>query len=236
MNTNKVLLFCVFSWLGCIFGCNEEDIPLYGDQNYIQFVKDLSIDSTTIAFFYAPQATSIDSFVIVKMTGRAYSQDMEYSIVVDSNLTTMQEGIHYKLPSKTYFKATQLRDTFPVTFYKRQELQEHALRLVLRVRSNENFQQGQMEYNYKVFIAHDIISRPSWWTDEISTNYLGDYSDDKYRYFIQVNEGIDFIEISQSEIRAYALKLKYWLEEQKIATGKPITDEHGNEITVTVNG
>lgn len=225
----------IIGWLilcGCILGCHEEDIPKYYGSNHIQFVKDLTKDSTTVSFLYAPEATELDSFLIVKMTGRPYLQDMEYKISVDRKFTDMEEGTHYKLPENTFFKTGQLRDTLPITFYRTEEMKKKAFRLVLRVETNETFLTGQTEYCYKVFVVHDMISQPGWWTKEVTDFYLGTYSDTRYRYFLEATEGVDLTKATTSEIRAYALMFKYWIERQD----KPITEDNGDKITLPVNG
>jgi hypothetical protein len=217
--------------------CQEAEIPLYSGGNNIQFVKNLAVDSTTVAFLLAPGATELDSFLIVKTTGLGYPAETPYKISVDQQFTTAVEGTHFKLPTTTTFKAGAMRDTLPITFYRTAEMKTRSFRLVLRVEENEAFKPGQLQYQYKIFVVHDKIAQPDWWTTSVSTSYLGPYSDKKYQFFIDVTGIADMTGASISELRVRALQLKYWLEEYKAGNnGIPMTEDNGDEMTVPING
>jgi hypothetical protein len=216
--------------------CQEAEIPLYNGGNNIQFVKNLTRDSTTVAFLLAPGQTEIDSIFIVKTTGLGYPTETPYKISVDRQFTTAIEGTHFRLPAKTTFKPNATRDTTSVTFYRTPDMKTSSFRLVLRVEENDFFRLGQGEYQYKVFIVHDKIAQPAWWTTTISNTYLGSYSDLKYQKFIDVTGIADLTGATVSEIRIYSLQLKYWLEEYKIANGEPMREVNGDEMKVPISG
>jgi hypothetical protein len=217
--------------------CQEADIPLYSGENYIQFVKNITVDSTTVAFLLAPGATELDSSLIVKTTGLGYPTEAPYKISVDRQLTTAVEGTHFKLPTTTTFKPGSMRDTLSITFYRTVDMKTNTFRLVLRVEGNNAFKPGQLQYQYKVFVVHDKIARPDWWTANVASSYLGVYSDLKYQTFIDVTGIADMTGATTSEIRVRALQLKYWLEEYKVLNnGRPMTEENGDEMVVPING
>jgi hypothetical protein len=231
----EIIMLLTATLLG-LSSCQEAEIQLYSWENYIQFVKNLTTDSTTIAFLMAPGATELDSFLIVKTTGLGYPKETPYKISVDRQFTTAVEGTHFKLPDKTTFKAGAMRDTIPVTFYRTADMKTRSFRLVLRVEENEAFKPGQLQYQYKVFIVHDNISQPAWWNWDVIGYYLGAYSDLKYQTFINVTGIADMTGATRSELRIRALELKYWLEQYKVDHGIPMTDENGGEMTVPING
>jgi hypothetical protein len=173
--------------------------------------------------------------LIVETAGLAYPVEKSYKISVDKQLSTAIEGQHYKLPEKTAFKAGQNRDTLTIKFYRTADMKNQSFRLVLRVEENENFKLGQIQYQYKVFLVHDKISQPAWWTASVSTSFLGAYSNLKYQYFIDVTGIADLTGASTSELRIYALMLKYWLEQQK-QNGHTVLEENGDEMVLPVNG
>jgi hypothetical protein len=190
----------------------------------------------------------LDSILVVEAAGIPYSVEKEYKISIDRQFTTAVEGTHFRMPDKTVFKAGAMRDTLAIKFIRTEEMKDSAFRLVLRVEENENFKLGQIEYQYKVFIVHDKIAQPAWWTTtqpsptlaylNVATNYLGTYSDLKYRYFIEVTGKVDFpgaLADNISEIMNYARLFKYWLAEQKL-NNNTILEENGNEMTVPVGG
>jgi hypothetical protein len=231
----KIVLMLVSACLLWLTGCQEDKIDLYHGDHYIRIIKNLTSDSTTVAFLLAPGATELDSMLIVETAGLAYPIEKLYKISVDKQLTTAIEGKHFKLPEKTTFKAGQNRDTIPIKFCRTADMKDQSFRLVLRVEENENFKLGQIQYQYKVFLVHDKISQPAWWTTDVSYSYLGSYSDLKYQYFIDVTGIADLTDATYSELRVYALKLKYWLEEQK-QNGHTILEVNGDEMVVPMNG
>ncbi|MDR0765552.1 MAG: DUF4843 domain-containing protein [Odoribacteraceae bacterium] len=216
--------------------CQEAEIPLYNGGNNVQFVKNLARDSTTVAFLLAPGQVEIDSVFIVKTTGLGYPEETPYKISVDRQFTTAIEGTHFQLPGKTTFKPNAMRDTTSVKFYRTPDMKTNSFRLVLRLEGNEFFRVGQGEYLYKVFVVHDKIARPAWWTESVSSTYLGTYSDLKYQKFIDVTGIADLTGASASEIRVRSLQLKYWLEEYKIANGEPFRENNGDEMKVPISG
>jgi hypothetical protein len=199
-------------------------------------VKNLTTDSTTIAFLLAPGKTEVDSLLIVNTTGLGYPTETAYKISIDRQFTTAVEGTHFKLPEKTTFKPGAMRDTLAIKFYRAADLKTRTVRLVLRVEENDAFQLGQAEYTYKVFLVNDLISRPAWWTEDVSSSYLGAYSDKKYQTFIDATGVADLTGASPSELRVRALQLKYWLDEYQREHGQPFTEVNGDPMTVPVNG
>jgi hypothetical protein len=158
-----------------------------------------------------------------------------YKISVDQQFTTAIEGTHFRLPERTTFKPNAMRDTLAIRFFRTPDLQTQTFRLVLRVESNEYFKIGQVQYAYKVFLVNDRIAQPDWWSS--ATNYLGVYSDLKYQTLIDVTGIADMTGFSPSEIRAYALQLKYYLEQYKLDNGgEPLTENNGDPVTVPING
>jgi hypothetical protein len=232
----EIIMLLAAALLG-LSSCQEAEIPLYSGENYIQFVKNLTADSTTVAFLMAPGATELDSFLIVKTTGLGYPLETPYKISVDRQFTTAVEGTHFKLPNRMVFKAAAMRDTLPITFYRTADMKTNAFRLVLRVEENDAFKPGQLQYQYKVFVVHDKIAQPDWWTTDVSNSYLGPYSDKKYQQFIDVTGIADLTGATPSELRVRALQLKYWLEEYKASNnGIPMTEVNGDEMIVPING
>ncbi|MDR3245521.1 MAG: DUF4843 domain-containing protein [Prevotellaceae bacterium] len=231
----KIILILAGVCLLWLQGCKEDEIDLYSGDHYIRFIKDLTTDSTTVAFLFAPGASELNAPLVVEAAGIAYPVEKEYKISIDRQFTTAVEGRHFRLPDNTTFKAGAMRDTLAIKFLRTEDMATQSFRLVLRVEANESFKLGQLEYQYMVFLVHDKISQPEWWTTAISTSYMGTYSDRKYQYFIEVTGIVDLTGATPSEIRAHALKFKYWLEEQR-QKNNTILEENGNEMTVPVAG
>jgi hypothetical protein len=74
--------------------------------------------------------------------------------------------------------------------------------------------------------------RPDWWTSAVSSYYMGNYSEAKYKLFLEVVK-VDLDGADNSLIRHYALVFKRYLEERK-AAGNPAREDDGTEMKVLV--
>jgi hypothetical protein len=231
----KTITILTLAGLIALAACREESVPVYSGDSYVQFVKNLVTDSSTIAFLFAPGVTEIDSPLVVKRISAVFSAAEPYKIIVDRALTTAVEGTHFVLPAATAFAPGALFDTAWVKFLRAPDLKTASYRLVLRVEENENFKTGQWQYCYKTFWMNDKLTRPDWWTANVETSYLGAYSDYKFECFIEATGISDLSGADGSEIRSNALKFKYWLDEKR-ANGQTVLERNGDEMQVTVRG
>ena len=72
----------------------------------------------------------------------------------------------------------------------------------------------------------DMIARPSWWNSIVETNFLGQYSDTKYRLFIEATGIADMTGLSESEQRAYSIIFRDFLARGR-ENGEVYEDENG---------
>lgn len=220
----------------CIIGftaCKKSEIETYDSENYIQFEKSVK-DSVKYSFMLFPGVDVAEVPVVVSMSSFASTEGKEYRIEVDSKQTTAQEGTHYSLPGNYKFPSGSIDDTLYVKFYRTAEMAETSYRLVLKVVANQNFNIGQEEYRTHVIWVNDIISEPEWWSKYRST-FLGNYSDSKYRLFIEQTGVADFSALEGNQQYNAARKFKYWLAMKK-ANGETVYEVNGVEMTVPVKG
>jgi hypothetical protein len=231
----KYILYLLALCAPLLPGCSPQDTPLYGDDNYLQFRK--TQDTVTVAFFlHSAEADSYDFPVQVEMSGLAPAAEREYKIVVDRKNSTAVEGTHFTMPAKTSFKAGETVNTTHVRFMRTDDMKTERYTLVLRVEDNGNYLAGQMENRYIAIKVHDQIAQPAWWTAYVSTNYMGAYSDDKFRHFLVANDhpNLDNITGNFGLIREYALRLKRYLEDKALA-GQTVYEADGStKMTVPV--
>lgn len=211
------VILVVFSF----FSCEKEKIEVYHGADYVQFDKAWS-DSSTISFVFYSGRSEVKIPVVSRLSSFASGTEREYRLVVNKEFSTAEENVHFSLPEKTVFKPGAIIDTAYVTFYLKPEMETAAFRLVVELEANENFELGQLEHQMNIFWVHNMISRPDWWTTSVENNYLGKYSDAKYRLLLQVWPK-DLEGSNDSEKRAAALQLKYHLEEN------PVWDKDNNE-------
>jgi hypothetical protein len=235
---NNVIIILTLLVAG-LAGCREEKVQVYDGDNYIQFVKHATVDSTIIPFLFSPGKMEVDSPLIVKIVGRGHAAETPYSINIDTELTTAVEGTHFILPGRTAFKAGALRDTLAIKFLRTTDMKMNSFRLVLRLEATDDFVLGEPRCHYYTFVVHDQVSRPVWWEEWgiVESYYLGEYSDRKFEYFIEATGVADLSEATDNEIWLYSLRFKYWLQEQE-NDGNLILDDWGDPMIwgVYVNG
>ena len=223
-----------FLCIGCLLwflGCERESLSPYSGANYIQFVKNLSVDSATVLFpmlMSTPEGVTCDSNIIVSLA-MLCDKETEYKISVDTKFTDAVEGTHFRLPERTAFAAGATKDTISIRFLRTEEMKNRSYRLVLRVENNEHFSVGQAQYQYYVFRITDQVSQPTWWNTTMINYYLGAYSEKKHRLLIYFGKPNT---LDQNGSITAASRLKVYLQQQK-NVGNTVYEEDGvTEMTV----
>lgn len=223
-----IILALVLVWIGC----DERDIPTYGGVRYIEFENE-TIDSTIFTFVYYPNNEYYDFPIAVKIAGLSADRDLNYSIRVDEELSTA-EAKHYIMPGETIIRKGVYRDTCYVRLNKTEDLTDSKVKLVLRLEETQDLGIGKLENAVAIIQFSNMVDRPAWWDTNITTYYLGEYSDEKFTLFIKVTGADDLSDASNSEKRALALKFKQYLIDH---AGEPETmEKDGQPMTVTVPG
>lgn len=216
-----------------ISSCERDEIEVYNSDNFIYF-KRASIDTFDYSFALNPgKSEDVLSFEI-KLIGTLSEQDRPVNISLDEELTTAGAD-NFEIINNYKLRSNSTSDTIYVKVKNTPKLAEETVKLVFDIQGNEYFNIGP-KANSKLFInVNDMVSRPSWWTNAKSTEYLGDYSDKKYRLFVKLAGRSDFSDATNEHFRAYALRLKYYLQEMK-DKGETVLEENGQPMKVNVVG
>ncbi len=99
----------------------------------------------------------------------------------------------------------------------------------------KTFFAGPFEFRFANIIFSDMVSKPSWWDDDVTDFYLGEYSEKKFKLFMEVTKVGDLSDSNESEIRSYAIIFKYYLIKEK-EEGRTVYEEDGSEMNVSVIG
>lgn len=234
MRINKYigLIILLISFLTA---CSPEDLMLYDASMRSLYVNtDEGADSTEFSFKHHLGA---DEYVIrmpVYMNGLPLEEDKTFNVVVDKDLTTARAE-DYSVELEQIFHAGILQDYVSITLYRTNHLATDKVRVALRLVPNETFSVSEYigdpgstslprESDVVRVIFSDMISKPDWWDDRITMYYLGEYSDEKYTYFIESSGRTDLEGCSSSDIRLILQKFREdiringWTE----ADGSPI--------------
>ena len=229
----KILLFILAA---CLFaGCKTDEIDLFGEERYICFE---TIDNEySISYTLGGMD---EGYVDIPVTycGRFYEDDREYALEVikkegteEKPVINAEEGIEFELPEKMVFRASENKyhDVLRLKIKSSPRMDEEVLNICLRLVSNDNFLaqlRNSLEMNV---LVTNIITKPSWWNEEVVDAYLGEYSDVKYKLFMENIYDGDYGKLTAGEKHQYAVLFKNYLQEN------PHYD-NGKLITVPVIG
>lgn len=219
--------------ISSIKGCKEENIMLYNDNNYIQFTS-FTMDSTIFSFLGFPNDDKALYPLEVEVVGFPSNKDREYKVVVVNEYSNATNA-NYVLPEKFIVKAGSVIDTCWITLKKTPELSKKALRLAVKLEDSADFRLGQSDKLGQIIWINNIISKPNWWTLDVITNFLGNYSDEKFRLFIEVTGVADFDSSNLGEMRAYAVMFKNYLHKEKEAN-RTVLEKDGTEMIIPFFG
>ena len=222
--------------LGLLFfvSCQEEKLDTFSGERYISFSKSVETDSVSLSFFFYPGKDRVIVPLEICLAGLPLEKDMDYKIEVNDKFTTAESKC-FNLPENLVFEKGKIKDTVYVELINSPELKEKEVKLLLNIVENENFIPGAIPYRFAKIVFSDIISQPEWWDDDVTDYYLGDYSEKKFKLFMQVTGIGDLQGLHASEIRSYAIQFKYYLIKEKEA-GRTVYEDNGAEMEVSVIG
>ena len=138
-----------------------------------------------------------------------------------------------RFPDKYTKKPGKVRDTSKIAFVKTAEISTVALRLTLKLEPTTDFLLGQTECRSAIIYVSNVVAKPNWWTDNVTRNYLGAYSDKKYRLFIQETGKADIDSDNIEELRYNTIIFKHYLQKKKDAN-EMVREDDGTEMTVAL--
>lgn len=227
----KKIIFGLALIAGIFTACSEDKLDYYSGQNYLQFLNPTA-DSINVSFLLYPGETSHKIGLPLYMMGRTSDVDREYTCKVYATGIDDAPKAAYTLPEKFVFRANMTTDTLWITCNLLPEMSEKSFRLFIVLEESENFGTGANGYLGTIIRISNIIARPAWWDDSYTTkNFLGPYSDAKYREFIKVTGVADFDSEDYGLLREYTNTFKRYLERMK-AAGTPVLEDDGSEMSV----
>ena len=213
--------------------CKKDEIMLYDAGDHVQFNKSYT-DSSMFSFLALPNEDEAQAPLVIELVGKPSGKDRQYkiSVVKDQSTATPQ---HYSLPANFTLKANRTQDTAWITVKKLPDISVKPVRLVLMIESTDELKYGQIDYCVSILNISNVIARPDWWNQTVEWYYLGEYSDKKFKLFIQVTGLSEINSANIDEVRYYTMKLKSYLLKEKDA-GRTVYEENGQEMTVEMIG
>lgn len=94
-----------------------------------------------------------------------------------------------EIPAGAYYA------TLPVTVKRKVEgidLAEQVASLTVRVKANENFEEGPEEYAVYKFVWCDYLIQPAWWQAGF-TNVAGPFTQARYKFILDYYGDVEFV-------------------------------------------
>lgn len=223
----------MFVALAMMQSCKKDEIMRYDAGDHVQFNKSYT-DSSMFSFLALPNENEAQAPLVIELVGKPSDKDRQYkiSVVKDQSTATPQ---HYSLPGTFTLKANHTTDTAWITVKKLPDISVKPVRLVMMIESTDELKYGQVDYCVSILNISNVIARPDWWNQNVEWYYLGEYSDKKYKLFIQVTGLSEINSADIDAVRYYTMKLKSYLLQEKDA-GRTVYEDNGQEMIVEMIG
>ena len=207
----------------CIWACSEDKFDAYDAGYYIYMEGASATDSVDLSFFNYPDMERVEIPVYVSYAGKILTGNKVFKLTVNQEKTTAKAE-NYLVPDEFVFRAGFYTDTVKITLVKTTAIENTKVRLVLNLEATSDFQVGQEGRRETTILFTAKKDKPLWWNANITENYLGEYSEAKFTEFVRATKVHDLTGMKDEDFRYYALMFKYYLQEVKDRTGKPIMD------------
>lgn len=232
--------------VGVLTACDKQDIGSFSDRSEIYFEKFYTnaihpgteqADSTVASFFFYPDGTpDIEAALTVLYSGIPLTEDGHFQLRVIDSLTTASPE-EYTIDPEYIFHAggtvdsvnKDIRDVIKIKIHRSQRISDGTdVFLFLEMVPNDRLVWGQIERIRARICITTVAVRPGWWTDEVTNNLLGRYSQKKYKYFLnhidkEARMNADLIKEHPDEAIQLTLQYKEWLMKQNPL----LEDEYG---------
>lgn len=214
----------------CLFACSEDKIESYHGGQYLYFseLMESKDEAVQISFYNYPLDDELLVKIAIGLVGDPLEVSAPYKVSMVADKTTALPE-NYELPEKPEFKAGVAEDVLVVKLIKTEQLKKDVT-LMLKIEPNEYFTGTIAQYDTIKVIFNNVESQPLWWTKDVTKNYLGTYSREKYVALMKYGgeEAANFGELNSAQKRQCALRLKDAIEKYGLK------EENGQLMTVPV--
>lgn len=233
MNRSYIYIYILLSIMIFLASCDEEEISLYDSDSYIYFKTDNESEFIH-SFSLTPGVNEASIPAIIELIGKASDKDREIKYKILEDETTALTD-NYEMPQTFIFGKGKYVDTLYIKVKNTAILKSEVKDIVIQLIDSKDFQIKISENSIFRIKIHDKLSKPGWWDSTVESEYLGDYSDEKFTLFITVTGIADFSNLSDDSKRAYCLQFKYYLKQQK-DNGQEVLENDGSPMEVPIVG
>ncbi len=194
---NTYITIVLISLCTIFLSCTKNDVVNYSGKNMVYFYErymylgydERRTEKITYSFAVKPSTLNEDNVKIkVRLQGRLSDKDRAVKVSYIPDSTTAVSGTHFKL-NDGIVKAGEYDGYVPVTLFRSPDMKQNTFRIKLKIVNNEWFESGVIEDNYIALEVSDKLIKPTNWPQWYG---FGEYSDNKYRFVIDVLGISDF--------------------------------------------
>ncbi len=179
-------------------------------------------------------AATLDKEIIVdipvRRNGFAEDKDLYFKMIIVDSTTTAISGVDFEPLADSYlFPAGEYTTTAQVKIFNSENIKDKSVLIDISLIESEDFDIGEIDRTRCQIAFSNILIKPSNW--DSNTYYYKDYSETKYRIFLQLT-GLDIFP-TQEEISADSYYYRYVVPRELsayLSDNYPVHDENGNII------
>lgn len=227
------ILYAIGFWCILSVACQENEMTDFENDGAVYFQLNTT-DWTEVAdsIVYSFAGKDVTEYTVnlqVDLMGMAVDRDREVRLAIDPELTTAEEGLHYRALETSYvLPAGAYTMQIPVTILGTDpRMENQAFQLAIRLEPSADLGLGLSQRTLARIQFSAMLTKPYYWD---ATYAWGEYSKVKHEKMIEMF-GIDFPTTYEEYWEdyemwdAYANVLSQWFDENY-----PVYDENGNLI------
>lgn len=157
------LLYLIVS-LVVFFSCEENEDGYYDNIPRIYFPE----ETDSLSFSFGDKVAEYTRHTIkvpVKMMGLNAVKEMKFKVVLNKELSTTEEGVHFSPIQPEYTLAVDSVNAYVPIELIRDNLSEDEVtyKIVLDLEANTDFELGSKENLRAVVTFNNYLEEPSWW-------------------------------------------------------------------------
>lgn len=157
------LLYLIVS-LVVFFSCEENEDGYYDNIPRIYFPE----ETDSLSFSFGDKVAEYTRHIIevpVKMMGLNAESEMKFKVVLNKELSTAEEGVHFSPIQPEYTLAVDSVNAYVPIELIRDNLSEDEVtyKIVLDLEANTDFELGSKENLRAVVTFNNYLEEPSWW-------------------------------------------------------------------------
>ena len=228
----KKIFYSILFFCGLLAGCQENEMTGFEKDGAVYFQIDANYwTNTGDSVVYSFAGKGVTEYTVnlqVDLMGEAVDWDREVRVSIDPELTTAEEGTHYRALEASYvLPAGAYNMQIPVTILGTDpRMENQAFQLAIRLEPSDDLELGLSYRTLARIQFSSMLTMPYYW-DEF---YWGPYSKVKHEKLIELL-GVDFPATEDEYYADYELWDVYcnYLS-QWFAENYPVEDENGNPI------